>query len=231
LFGVSGSIKQKGMRTMAEKIEVLVIDDESEWLKQIAVLLNLEPDILVVGTAKTAQTGCQLAQVLNPHIVLLDLYLDGPEPDGLRVLEELQTACGAKIIVTTMEENPEFIKKALLSGAKEYIVKENYKMLPEIIRASYRRPTPAELMAVMAEEYRIEKKRDQLLDRFSLTSKEKQVFICMEKNLTNRETAREIGVELKTIKNYITAINKKLNTGGHTKNAIEKIKKLLYVQE
>jgi DNA-binding NarL/FixJ family response regulator len=218
------------MGEMAEKIEVLVIDDEAEWLKQIAILLNMESDILVVGTAKTAQVGCRLAQVLNPHIILLDLYLDGPEPDGLRILEELQTACGAKIVVTTMEENPDFIKKAMLNGAKEYIVKEHYKMLPEIIRAAYRRPTPAELMALMAEEYRVEKKRDELLDQFCLTSKEKQVFICMEKNLSNRETAREIGVELKTVKNYITAINKKLDTGGHTKRAIEKIKKLLYVE-
>jgi DNA-binding NarL/FixJ family response regulator len=218
------------MREMAEKIEVLVIDDEAEWLKQIAVLLNLESDILVVGTAKTAQVGCQLAQVLSPHVVLLDLYLNGVEPDGLSVLEELQTVCEAKIIVTTMEEKPDFIKKALLSGAKEYIVKENYKMLPEIIRAAYRRPTPAELMALMATEYRFEKKRDELLNQFCLTAKEKQVFICMERNLSNRETAREIGVELKTVKNYITAINKKLNTGGHTKRAIEKVKKLLRIQ-
>ena len=209
------------------KIAVLIIDDETGWLKQMTVFLNLEPDLLVVGTATNKQDGCRLAQALNPDIILLDLYLEGNDPDGLIALRELQEVCPAKIIVTTMEEKSSFIKKALLSGAKEYVNKENYKILPEIIRIAHKRPMPAEIMAQIAEEYMLEKKKEELLDSFNLTPKEKQVFTCMEQKLSYEDTAREIGVEVKTVKNYITAINKKLNTEGHTKKAVEKIARLL----
>jgi DNA-binding NarL/FixJ family response regulator len=212
------------------EIEILIVDDEVNWLKQITLFLNRKPDLLVVGTAKTKQEGCRLAQILNPHIILLDLYLEGEKPDGLTVLQELQTNCNAKIIVLTMEENLNIVKDALLSGATEYVVKENFKILPEIIRTAYKRQMPAEIMAQMAKQYILANKKNELLDELNLTTKEKEVFCYVECNLSGKEIAAAIGVEEKTIRNYITSINKKLNTKNSTQKAVEKVKNLLQKQ-
>ncbi|HEY8462660.1 MAG TPA: response regulator transcription factor [Bacillota bacterium] len=209
------------------KIKILIIDDELSWSRQIAVFLNMEPDLLVVGTANNKAEGCRLARILKPQIILLDLYLEGNGPDGLIVLQELVKECHTKVIVATVEEDPRFIKEALLSGATEYVIKDNFKTLPEMIRTAQQRQLPAEIMAKLAKEYLLVNKQEELLDEFNLTAKEKQVFNCVARNLTCRQTARELGVEEKTIKNYKTSINEKLNTKGNSKKAVEKVRRLL----
>jgi NarL family two-component system response regulator LiaR len=210
-----------------DKIKVLIIDDSTAWIKFITLLLDSEDDMIVVGSAKNYTEGLNLLKFLKPDIVILDLYFSGMEPEGLVWIQEIKSVSTAKIIVTTSSENPVHVEKALLSGAKDFVVKENFRKLPETIREVLKRWSTAEVMTKMVENYEkllIEKKKDDLFEHFQLTAREKEVLKYLEDDLNRSQIAKLMFTTENTVKNHITNLLKKLEV-SNTKEAVEKIKK------
>lgn len=207
-----------------EKIKLLIMDDSIAWVKRLSILLNMEEDIVVIGAAHEKNEGYKLIDVLKPDVVLLDLYFSETKPEGLSYISEIKEK--TKIIVTTMSENPEHVKEALLSGAKEFVVKDSIIKLPAVIREVYKRWTTAELMADVANDNKKivkEKKKDDLLSKYGLTKKEKEVFSFLEEKLNRMQISSAMFITKDTVKNHITNILEKLSA-KNTKRAIEKIK-------
>lgn len=214
-----------------DKTKVLIIDDSTVWIKYITLLLDCEDDMIVVGSAKNHTDGLNLLKLLKPDIVILDLYFSGVEPEGLVWIQEIKAISDAKIIVTTSSENPVHVEKALLSGAKDFVVKENFKKLPETIREVLKRWSTAEVMTKMVENYEkllIEKKKDDVLENFQLTTREKEVLKYLEEDLNRSQIAKLTFTTENTVKNHITNLLKKLEV-SNTKEAVEKIKKIMSV--
>jgi NarL family two-component system response regulator LiaR len=219
-------IMEKGLMDQ-EKIKILIIDDSMAWVKRLSILLNMEDDMIVIGVAHEKNEGYDLINVLKPDVVLLDLYFTDNQPEGLSYINEIKDK--TKVIVTTISENPEHVKEAILSGAKEFVVKESIGKLPVTIRESYKRWTTAELMADVIknnEKLVVEKKKDDLLNKFELTAKEKEVFKFLESNLNRTQISNAMFITKDTVKNHITNILEKLSV-KNTQRAIEKIKVIM----
>ena len=71
------------------KIKVLVVDDSPTMRQLVASVLDADPDIEVVGSAKSALQARELVKLLNPDVMTLDVEM--PEMDGMAMLEQAKS--------------------------------------------------------------------------------------------------------------------------------------------
>lgn len=196
-----------------DRIKVLIVEDDSDWLKELMRFLNKEEDILVVGTARTREEAVQLAKTIQIDIVLMDIHLSVHHLEGIYATLEIAEISDAKVIMLTSLMDEEVIEKSFTVGAVNYIAKEKYKQLPNAIREVYSETTPIE---ILVKKYRNFKKEEQLKD---LTPAEKEVYDLVEQGYTRSQIEGKLSKAENTIKNQIKNILKKLG-GSSLKEAI-----------
>jgi len=105
-----------------EKIKVLIIDDIGETRENLRKLLSFEPGLEVVGAAAGGADGVQLAQELDPHVVLMDINM--PDMDGITATEELlQKVPTAQVVMLSVQGETDYLRRAMLAGARDYLTK------------------------------------------------------------------------------------------------------------
>lgn len=103
--------------------KVLVIDDSVFMIKQITQILQSQK-FEVVGSAADGQEGLDKYKELHPNVDLVTLDITMPNMDGISCLEKIiEFDKGAKVIMLSALGKEDLVKKALLTGAKSYIVK------------------------------------------------------------------------------------------------------------
>jgi DNA-binding NarL/FixJ family response regulator len=106
----------------AQRDRVLVVDDAANLRELLTLLLEIEDDFEVVGTASDGQQAIDAAVSLRPDVVLLDLAM--PVMDGLQALPALrQHLPDARIVIFSGFEHQALAEEALLAGADAYIEK------------------------------------------------------------------------------------------------------------
>jgi len=101
---------------------VLVVDDAANLRELLTVLLDVEDDFEVVGTAADGVQALEKAESLMPDIVLLDLAM--PVMDGLQALPGLRERLpDARIVIFSGFEHEALAREALAAGADAYIEK------------------------------------------------------------------------------------------------------------
>lgn len=106
---------------MGARRNVLSIDDDAAFQRQLRLLL-LRADMRLLPSAATFEQGLYFAQALKPHVVLLDVWIDGR--NALREIPRLlEVSPDSRIIVLTLYEEPEYRELALRLGAHGYVAK------------------------------------------------------------------------------------------------------------
>jgi len=106
----------------AQRDRVLVVDDAANLRELLTLLLEVEDDFEVVGTAADGRQAIDAALALKPDVVLLDLAM--PVMDGLQALPELRAHLpNARIVIFSGFEHEALAEEALLAGADAYIEK------------------------------------------------------------------------------------------------------------
>ena len=119
---------------MGPEISVLIIEDHQVTLNGLLSGLSAEPDIKVVGTATTSDSGLELARQLKPAIILLDLHLPGSTGPKTTV-KEFCSIEGSQVVVFSGENRMAFIQAVLGLGVAGYLLKsENVDKVSEAIR-------------------------------------------------------------------------------------------------
>lgn len=105
-------------------ISVLVVDDSAFMRKSISLMLESDPSIKVVATARNGEEGVELAQKLRPDLVTMDIEM--PVMDGLTALKKIMdTAPTSVIMISSLTtEGAEATIKAMELGAVDFIPKE-----------------------------------------------------------------------------------------------------------
>lgn len=102
---------------------ILLADDHAVLRSGLRLLLENQPDLLVVGEAATGSEALGLAESLQPDLILLDLSM--PQLGGLDVLPLLTKNCPrTKILILTMHNDPQYLRRALKNGASGYVLKK-----------------------------------------------------------------------------------------------------------
>jgi len=107
---------------MSEKIRVLIVDDIAETRENIRKLLQYESDVDVVGAARTGRESIQLAQELDPDVVLMDINM--PDMDGITATEKIRTKKPyIQVVILSVQGDQNYMRRAMLAGARNYLTK------------------------------------------------------------------------------------------------------------
>ena len=107
---------------MADRINVVIVDDIAETRDHLSKLLSFEPDINVAGSVASGPEAITLASEKDVDVVLLDINMPGM--DGLATAEQLAVrAPTSAIIMMSVQGEPDYLRRAMLAGAREFLVK------------------------------------------------------------------------------------------------------------
>lgn len=127
--------RPEGIKDDGTSYKVLVIDDSMFVTKQISQILTSE-GFEIVGTAKDGAVGVEKYKELYPHIDLVTMDITMPNMDGVTSLEKIiEFDKEAKVIMISALGKQDLVKKSLLLGAKNYIVKplDRNKVLERVV--------------------------------------------------------------------------------------------------
>src|SRR5690554_4480681 len=104
-------------------INVMIADDHSLMRKGLQQILELEDDIRVVAQAKNGEEAVEKALLTKPDVILMDINM--PIKNGMEAIKELkERGSTARIIVLTIHEDREYLRKSMKAGASGYIMKD-----------------------------------------------------------------------------------------------------------
>ena len=107
---------------MAEGIKVIIADDVKETRENIKALLAFEKRIIVLGEAENGEEAVSLARNADADIILMDINM--PVKDGIKATEEITAEVpNTTIIIMSVQSEHEYLRKAMLAGAREFISK------------------------------------------------------------------------------------------------------------
>ena len=204
-------------------IRILLADDHSLLRQSLRVLLEMEPDLAVVGEAGDGLKTLDQVEALAPDVVLMDIAM--PHLNGLEATRRLKKKCPeAKVIILSMHGDDQYIGQALRAGASGYLLKDASK--EELILAirsvhqgaSYLSPR---LSRRLIDDYlRLSDPAAPNPYHDLLTDREREILQLMAENRSSPEIARILGISPKTVRNHRANIMEKL--GLHSQSDVVK---------
>jgi len=106
----------------SDKIRVLIVDDIAETRENVRKLLQFESDVDVAGAARSGKEGIQLAQELDPDVILMDINM--PDIDGITATEEIrQKSPHIQVVILSVQGDQNYMRRAMLAGARDFLTK------------------------------------------------------------------------------------------------------------
>lgn len=201
-------------------MRVLIADDDALIREGLKILLELEEDIEVVGTAQDGRVAYEKCLSTKPDIALMDIRM--PQTDGIQGARLIKESCpNVKIVMLTTFIEDEFILEAIKNGAEGYILKnQSSESIIESLRAVYSGNAvfDARIVGKISGMMREGKKPERADD--GLTNKEIEILSNIATGLTNKEISEKLFLSEGTIRNYISVILDKLQLRDRTQLAI-----------
>jgi DNA-binding NarL/FixJ family response regulator len=204
-----------------EPIHVLIADDHTLFRAGLHALLNLFPDIEVVGEASTGEETITKAEVLQPDIILMDIQMPGV--NGIEATRRIaQANPNIGIIVVTMFEDDSSVFSAMRAGARGYILKEAGE--EEVLRAirvvaqgeAIFGPAIARRLAHFFSKPHSEPN----LVFPELTEREREILDLIARGETNPEIVQRLVLSPHTVRNHISNIFSKLQVADRAEAII-----------
>jgi len=201
-------------------IRVFVADDHAIVRRGIAAVLEIVPDIEVVGEAKNGGEAIAQVERLRPDVILMDLVM--PEMDGIEAIRRIKDRQPeARILVLTTFAGEDKIFPAIKAGALGYHLKDSRpEELVQAIREVHR--GESSLHPVIArkvlEELSRPSERPPTPD--PLTPREVQVLQLVAQGLENWEIAERLVITEATVRTHVSNITSKLHVASRTQAAL-----------
>jgi DNA-binding NarL/FixJ family response regulator len=202
-------------------VRVLLVDDEALVRAGLAVILQAEPGIEVVGEAEDGAQALALAGRLRPDVVVMDIRM--PRLDGIRatglILERVVPP--PAVLVLTTFENDGYVAEALRAGACGFLAKrtrpERIRHAVHVVAGGETVLFPAQLGRLVAGRSRRARDDRRLA---SLTERETEVLRLIAAGMSNAEIGDRLHVGVQTVKTHVGAVLTKLGVRDRTQAAI-----------
>lgn len=201
-------------------MKVLIVDDDALIRESLSILLGLDDDIEIVGTASNGQEAFGSCQKLSPDIVLMDVRM--PVMDGVLGTKLIKSSFkDIKVVILTTFQDDEYIKEAIKNGAEGYILKNQSSdsivdSLKTVVKGNMvLEKNVAETLSSLIKN---ENKKD--ISKYNLTDREMDILKLIGEGLSNKEISAEIHLGEGTIRNYVTNLLEKLELRDRTQLAI-----------
>lgn len=190
-------------------IRILIVDDHAVLRAGLKMLIDAEDDLEAVGEAANARDAVFQARALKPDVILMDVVM--PDQSGLDVVPTLlHERPETKVLVLSMQDDPQYVRQAFSAGASGYILKEAADT--EVVAAirevangnSYVHPTVgARLIAAENAEAR-------RADEDPLSDREREVLRLLALGHTNQEISAQLFISVRTAETHRAHIMQKL---------------------
>lgn len=198
------------MKEMAEKIKVLIVDDQTILAEGIKSVLETDAEIEVVGIAADGAAAIEKCRVYRPDVVLMDIRM--PNMNGVVATQRIKAEFPeTKVIVLTTFDDSDYILNAINHGASGYLLKDiGSSALIDAVKNACAGDTilPAKIAKRIADAAKdVSSNREIRLKRaFSLSERETEIALMMYEGFTNRQISSALKLSEGTARNYISAI-------------------------
>lgn len=201
-------------------IRVMLTDDHPIVRDGLSAVLELQPDIEVVGEAGDGPTAVERARELRPDVVLMDLQIpgfSGAEATRRILADSPQT----RVLILTAYDSDEGILEAVRAGASGYLLKGALRT--ELVQAIRVVASGGSLLqpALVA---RLLDHRTPEGTHETLTEREHEVLAMVVEGLRNKEISDRLGIAERTVKFYTGIIFQKLGVTSRTEAAAAALK-------
>jgi DNA-binding NarL/FixJ family response regulator len=191
-----------------KKIRLLLADDHAILRAGLRMLLNAQPDMMVVGEAADGEDAVRRAHATRPDVAVVDLTM--PRLGGVETLQRLRRELPVtRLLVLTMHDDPAYARVAFAAGAAGHVVKDSESTeLLTAIRTVHRggtfarpgsdEPPPADVVAETPPSFP------------ALSPRERQVLELLARGHTNREVADLLSLSVKTVETHRARLSDKL---------------------
>lgn len=201
-------------------MKVLIVDDDALIRDSLKIILGLEEDIQVTGTACNGQEAFEMCKREVPDIVLMDIRM--PVMDGVLGTKLIKsTFKDIKVLILTTFKDDEYIKEAVKNGAEGYILKnQSSDSIVESLRTVskgntvFHREVADTLSSMLREENR------KSPESYGMTDREFEILRLIGEGLSNREISQKLYLSDGTVRNYVTGLLEKLELRDRTQLAI-----------
>ncbi|MFL0250160.1 response regulator [Clostridium neuense] len=201
-------------------MKVLIVDDDALIRESLSILLGLDDEIEIVGTASNGQEAFDNCQKLGPDIVLMDVRM--PVMDGVLGTKLIKSSFkDIKVVILTTFKDDEYIKEAIKNGAEGYILKnQSSDSIVDSLKAVVKGNMVLEknVAETLSSLIKNENKKD--ISKYNLTDREIGILKLIGEGLSNKEISAEIHLGEGTIRNYVTNLLEKLELRDRTQLAI-----------
>jgi DNA-binding NarL/FixJ family response regulator len=210
----SAAVRSEAAATFKRK--VFIVDDHPIIREGLAQMINREPDLAVCGDAQEMHEALQAIEVHKPHILIVDISLNGP--DGLDLLKNIRSKDPSlPVLVLSMHDESIYAERVLRAGANGYIMKQE---ATERVLIALRRILNREI-------YVSDRVADKMLRRFvgsgrstaavkhspldALSDRELEVLHLIGEGHGTRQIAQELHLSIKTVESYQSHLKEKLS--------------------
>lgn len=182
-------------------ITVFLADDHEVLREGLTQLLQMQPDLRVVGSSADGRESLAQILALQPQVAVLDISMPGL--NGIEIAEALaKTPSQAALLMLSVHDSTEYVFRALAAGAKGYLQKESASA--EIVAAIHalragRRYVSSKIAGVLADQASGTGAKSALQ---SLTPRERQILQLVAEGNSSAEIGRKLHLSPKTVDTY-----------------------------
>ncbi len=206
-------------------VRVVIADDQEIVRTGLAMLLEAQADIEVVGGAADGRQAVELALALRPDVCLCDIRMPGM--DGIEATRRLAGPDVehpmAVVVITTFDQD-DYVYAALKAGARGFLLKDaGPDLLAQAIRAAAHGDAliaPAVTARLLSTFAGARPGRPRVQPREPLTDREEEVLLTVARGRTNAEVAEALHISLSTVKSHIASLMAKLGARNRVEIAI-----------
>jgi two-component system response regulator NreC len=196
------------------QIRLILADDHAVVRSGLRMLLEVQPDIEIVGEAESGAEAVEQTRRLKPDIILMDIQMPGL--NGIEATKKIKDfAPDTAVLALTMHEDDQYFFEMLHAGASGYVPK---RAAPDELLTAIRAVGKGEvylypsLATRLVQDYLKRAEIDnQTLVYDYLTPREREVLTLIAEGLSNGEIADRLVISVKTVDRHRENIMKKLN--------------------
>jgi DNA-binding NarL/FixJ family response regulator len=203
-------------------MKVIICDDQALIRDGLEMLLNLEPDVQVVGVAQDGAEAIELAAQHQPDLVLMDLKMPGL--NGIEATRQIRTKFPhIKVLVLTTYDDDEWVLDAIRAGAAGYLLKDTPRaQVVQAVRGTAAGKSFIDPLVAgkLLNEVAHRPTRSATLLTAKLTEREVEVLRLLAQGLNNTDIAARLYLSEGTVRNHVSAIFTKLDVSDRTQAAV-----------
>lgn len=200
-------------------MNILLIDDDALVTTALKTILETDEEITVIGTGSSGREAIAQYARLQPDVLLMDIRMK--DMDGLDASAEiLKEFPQAKILLLTTFSDDEYIIRALKTGTKGYLLKQDYASILPAIHAVCNGQTVFGSEIIHRIPDLLQRKNPFDYQKYGILQKEFEIIKAVANGCSNREIADTLFLSEGTVRNYLSTILDKLNLRDRTQLAI-----------